>query len=146
MPTSTPLALGLLSPPPTRTDLVGARTSSPDIVLLGMNGSEDTLLMFEDWRENAIDAVAKSLNDGAAIYDASFCGSISAPTAQVAGSILISMIDDLVHSTTGETSWTPPSDRPSCRLPSHIVALIHPAAFNYFNMCAACSSFTSCVR
>jgi hypothetical protein len=58
-----------------------------------MNGSEDTLLMFEDWRENAIDAVAKSLNDGAAIYDASFCGSISAPTAQVRRRGLLPPID-----------------------------------------------------
>jgi hypothetical protein len=89
--------------------------------------------MFEDWRENAVAAIAKTCGPEV-INSSNFGGSISAPNAHIAGSNLLAMINHMVHRTAVDPSWTPRSNRHACRLPKHIVAFIHSESFNYFNM------------
>jgi hypothetical protein len=95
---------------------------------------DGTLSVFDDWREGAIEAISDAFDIGSP-YASGFRTSVIAETSEIAASVLLAMVDSLVHVESPQAAgWTPPSNAPHSRRPPSLVALFHPAAFNHFSM------------
>jgi hypothetical protein len=93
---------------------------------------ETALTFFDDWRANAIDAIAAAATS-ISVYDDGFRAKVVAKTAKEGGSVLLDMIDVLANADGIE--WKPPRHSPTCAIPPHLSAFFHPVAFNSFYMC-----------
>jgi hypothetical protein len=102
------------------------------------------LTFFDDWRGNAVEAVANAATS-ISVYDDFFRAKVIVTTPRDGASVLLDMIDVLVNAdNTALKLWKPPRHSPACSIPPHISAFFHPVAFNSFSMCVP-TSFLCCL-